>query len=216
MRKSETQPPSAVSPPTTRDALLQAGIRLFSERGYDGVAVDEIVAAAQVNKRMVYHYFVNKEGLYLEVLKLVFDRLSRLEMTTFDDTLSVTELIRRLMKLYFEFLSSNPEFVQLLAWENLHRGKFIAEHPGLLRKTPLLEQFERVVGRGIDEGTLRKGIRTKHLLISMIGLCYIYHANRYTLSESMGINLNSRSELNEGLEQATAVLLSGVLQEGKA
>jgi AcrR family transcriptional regulator len=38
-------------------------------RGCHGVAVDEIVAAARCNKRMLYHSFGDKEGLYVEVLR---------------------------------------------------------------------------------------------------------------------------------------------------
>ena len=57
--------PRPRNPVRTRSRLLAAGVKLFAARGYHGVAVDEIVAVARCNKRMLYHYFGDKEGLYV-------------------------------------------------------------------------------------------------------------------------------------------------------
>ena len=67
------------NPVRTRQRLLNAAIALFSRRGYHAVSVDEIVASARVNKRMVYHYFGSKEGLYKVVLHDVYSRLESVE-----------------------------------------------------------------------------------------------------------------------------------------
>ncbi len=52
----------------TRAALLERATREFADRGYDGARVDEIAEAAGINKRMIYAYFGDKEGLYRAVL----------------------------------------------------------------------------------------------------------------------------------------------------
>jgi AcrR family transcriptional regulator len=41
----------------------------FARKGYDRTSVQEIVAAAGVTKPVLYYYFRNKEGLYLELLR---------------------------------------------------------------------------------------------------------------------------------------------------
>ncbi|NDC63342.1 MAG: TetR/AcrR family transcriptional regulator [Planctomycetia bacterium] len=71
-RRAASQPRN---PARTRSRLLAAGVKLFAARGFHGVAVDEIVAAARCNKRMLYHYFGDKEGLYVEVLRTVYARM---------------------------------------------------------------------------------------------------------------------------------------------
>lgn len=46
-----------------RSLLLARSCKLFSERGYDAVGVQELSTAAGVSKPTLYHYFENKLGL---------------------------------------------------------------------------------------------------------------------------------------------------------
>lgn len=203
-------PKQTRDPDRTRGRLLRAAIRLFSQRGYDGVAVDQIVAAAGVNKRMVYHYFGSKDGLYSEVLSDVFNRLAALELKVVGDSGSPEETIAGILESYFAFLGDNPEFVALLSWENLHEGQFVKKHPALLTKNPVLTRLREAVREGVERGAFHPGIDVKHLLISLISLCFVYHANRFTLSQSVGLDLQSPRVLREGLAHAIDLVLNGL------
>ncbi len=55
----------------TRTALIDAGHRLFAERGFAAVPADEIVAAAGVTRGALHHHFKDKRGLF----KSVFEEL---------------------------------------------------------------------------------------------------------------------------------------------
>jgi TetR/AcrR family transcriptional regulator len=52
-----------------RERLLDAALNLFNDRGYAASSVREIVQAAGVTKPVLYYYFGNKEGLYLELMQ---------------------------------------------------------------------------------------------------------------------------------------------------
>jgi AcrR family transcriptional regulator len=52
----------------TKDAILQAALKAFSESGYDGVGLREIAQAVGVDPRMVGYYFESKEKLFEAVL----------------------------------------------------------------------------------------------------------------------------------------------------
>lgn len=205
-RKRQTR-----NPEMTRERLLVAATELFSVHGFDGISVDDIVKAARVNKRMVYHYFEDKNGLYAEVLKRVFGRLAEIELRTFADSGDPVKTIQEILRAYFKFLEENPEFVALLAWENLHKGRFIEENPKLLTKAPVLQRLEEVLREGVAQHLFRPGIKVKHLLINLIGVCFVYHANRYTLTQSVGLNLHSPKVLREGLDHAINLTLQGLL-----
>lgn len=58
------------------EKLLSVAREMFARKGYDGTSVQEIVAAAGVTKPVLYYYFRNKEGLYLELLREPFVKLS--------------------------------------------------------------------------------------------------------------------------------------------
>jgi len=58
----------AESQARTRARLLDAAARVFTARGYEGAAVDEILAAAGLSKGAFYANFPSKEALYLALL----------------------------------------------------------------------------------------------------------------------------------------------------
>src|SRR5512137_3101116 len=66
-REREKRDPSA-----TRRALLRAAAELFSERGFDGVPIEEVAARAGVNKALISYHFRGKRGLYVAILESGF------------------------------------------------------------------------------------------------------------------------------------------------
>jgi AcrR family transcriptional regulator len=57
----------------TREAILNAGRRLFGERGFAATTMDDIAEQAQVAKGAVYHHFATKEAVF----DAVFDQVAR-------------------------------------------------------------------------------------------------------------------------------------------
>ena len=51
-----------------REQLLDVGRKLFAEKGFESVSVEEIAAKAGVSKPVVYEHFGGKEGLYAVVV----------------------------------------------------------------------------------------------------------------------------------------------------
>src|SRR5438045_3326063 len=70
-RVSKAQPRRRLSgprdPERTRAVILNAAIAEFTSKGLSGARIDRIAKRAGVNKRMIYYYFGNKEGLYVAV-----------------------------------------------------------------------------------------------------------------------------------------------------
>lgn len=58
-----------ISPPSTRDRILEVAERLFAERGYNKVSLRSITAAAEANMAAVHYYFRTKEAL----LRAIFE-----------------------------------------------------------------------------------------------------------------------------------------------
>ena len=61
-------------PRDTRDRILDAASRLFSERGFDGTAVADVLAGAGVRSGSLYHFFPSKEALAEAVVARCADR----------------------------------------------------------------------------------------------------------------------------------------------
>jgi len=67
----EVRPPVIVAAPAARERLLQAGKRLFGERGYHEVSIHEITDSAGLSVGSFYLWFASKEAFYAELIELV-------------------------------------------------------------------------------------------------------------------------------------------------
>lgn len=109
----------------TKQKILKAATNQFSQKGLYGARIDEIAAEAQINKRMLYEYFGNKESLYAHVLENVYQDLNEEEDLVFSGNGDYEEALRSIIATYFRFLSNHPEFVRMLMWENLEQGSHL-------------------------------------------------------------------------------------------
>ena len=101
-------------PDRTRSRILEAALKEFSKSGFAGARVDSIVRRAKVNKRMLYHYFTDKEGLFRAVLRhKINERRVRVEsQAASNDEISIVSL-------WFQQNCQDADWVRLLAWESL-------------------------------------------------------------------------------------------------
>lgn len=102
----------------TRRAISRVADRLFLERGFENVTVDEIAAAADVGRMTVFNYFPRKEDMFFdrneEGREAVRDALRRR-----DQTISPIETLRLLAHRlvaeqtpYLEFSSGSQDFIK--------------------------------------------------------------------------------------------------------
>lgn len=67
---------------SSRDAILDAAIAIFADKGFDAASVREICAAAGTNVAAVNYHFGGKAALYREAVLRVYHATSRTEMPT--------------------------------------------------------------------------------------------------------------------------------------
>ena len=193
-KRSDTAKPQRRDPAATRRKLLTAARREFAKSGLAGARVDEIAARAGVNKQLVYHYFGDKDALYLAVLEWVYEEIRAQERKLNLEGLPPQHAIKKLIESSFDHLATHPDFIALLNDEN--RGG--AAHVRRSRKleamhSPLVSLVSSILAEGVKAGIFRKGINPVHLYISIAGLSYFYFSNTPTLSAIFGKDLSSRT-----------------------
>jgi TetR/AcrR family transcriptional regulator len=191
-RRSGGTRPQRRDPAGTRKKLLTAARREFADRGLAGARVDDIAARAGVNKQLVYHYFGDKDALYLAVLEWVYEEIREQERKLNLEGLPPEQAIRKLVASSFDHLAAHPDFIVLLNDEN--RGG--AQHVRRSRKleamhSPLVSMVSKILNQGVRTGTFRRGINPVHLYISIAGLSYFFFSNTPTLSAIFGKDLSS-------------------------
>src|SRR6187551_892332 len=73
----------ATDPDSTRQAILDAALDLFAERGFHGTAVPLVAERAGVGAGTVYRYFASKEALVNELFQFWKHELGRTLLTDF-------------------------------------------------------------------------------------------------------------------------------------
>ncbi len=73
-KAGETRPGKAKPAPVkdraaTSEKLMEAGLKVFSQRGYKGASVKEIAAESGVNVSLINRYFGGKEGLFFAIVE---------------------------------------------------------------------------------------------------------------------------------------------------
>jgi TetR/AcrR family transcriptional regulator len=179
-------------PAATRQKLLTAARREFAKSGLAGARVDEIAARAGVNKQLVYHYFGDKDALYLAVLEWVYEEIRAQKRKLNLEGLPPGQAIRKLIESSFDHLALHPDFIVLLNDENRSGARHVRAS---LRigdmHSPLVSMVSKILKQGVREGTFRKGVDPVHLYISIAGLSYFFFSNTPTLSAIFGKDLSS-------------------------
>lgn len=98
-----------------RAQLLELARKVFTERAYDDVSIDDIAAAAGISKGLLYHYFPTKRDLYVAGLRETSRELVTSVSATIDDTQPPAERVRAALDAYLEHvLAVGSSFVALM------------------------------------------------------------------------------------------------------
>jgi AcrR family transcriptional regulator len=95
-----------------RAQLLTLGRRLFAERSYEEVAVEDIAAAAGISVGLLYHYFGSKREFYLETMRDLTQRF--VELVWKDPRPPGPERLLSVMSQFVDYLEAEGPAFRLL------------------------------------------------------------------------------------------------------
>jgi AcrR family transcriptional regulator len=198
-------------PARTRARILEAAMREFARYGLGGARVDRIAERAGANKRMLYYYFGDKDGLFLAALEHAYGQIRNAEQGLLLEDRDPREALRRLVEFTWRYYLEHPEFLTLLNSENLHKGRHVRRSQRVQQMhAPLVRTLGRVLRRGERAGLFRRGIDPVQLYISIAGEGYFYLSNRYTLSRIFDRDLMSSRALASRSRHIRAMVLNAV------
>ncbi len=112
MARTEEQAQSAEG--SARRKLLAAASDLFTRKGYAATTVREIVASAGVTKPVLYYYFRNKEGIYLELMRETFSKADGLLASALEEQGTARAKLMRFFDRAFSLFLQNVEGVRIM------------------------------------------------------------------------------------------------------
>jgi AcrR family transcriptional regulator len=155
MKKKEIKDKS--SKETVRQRLLAAATDLFARKGYAATTVREIVDSARVTKPVLYYYFANKEGIYLELMRLTFSNVDYLLDFSRGQKGNTREKLLRFCDRAFSLFMQNIEAIRVMyaIYYGPHQGAPFFDFDAYHLK--FQEGIRGLVEEGIRKGEFRRG-----------------------------------------------------------
>jgi len=208
-RASPRRPAALRDPVRTRAAILDAATREFTAHGLTGARIDRIAERSRVNKRMIYHYFGDKEGLYLAVLEKTYAGIRTAEVGLKLEDRDPVDAMRELIGFTWSYFLEHPEFLSLLGTENLHRARYLRKSSRIRElHSPLVGMLSGVLERGAKAGIFRRRVDPVQLYITIAALGFFYLSNRHTLSTIFGRDLGAPENVAERGRHIVDVVLA--------
>lgn len=192
----------------TRNRLLEVATREFALHGYEGARVTRVVRAARVTARMLYHYFGDKEGLYVAVLDSVYAQIRDGERELFLSSGDASEALERFVTFTFDFFQENDIFVRLTQGENMMAGRHIKQSRMIQDMSkPLITTLDALIARGVAEGTFREHVDAMQLYVSIVAISAHHINNMHTLSAVFGFDLSAEDWIRARRAHAVSMVL---------
>jgi AcrR family transcriptional regulator len=155
-----TAPPSAVTAPplsrrerrqrSTRQAIFDAAIQMFSEQGFDAPTIDQIAAAADIGKGTFYNYFASKEEILVTFMVEVEARVGKRLARFAEAPGPLEKILREYMRYQFRLKRPYYAFVQVFLATLILHGPQMQSHIIRMQKyvdPPLHALFNRLKER---------------------------------------------------------------------
>jgi AcrR family transcriptional regulator len=137
---------------TKRNEILEAASRVFAERDFHQVLIDDVAASARVGKGTIYRYFDTKEDLYFSTILYGFDALFEGLESSLSAESSPVARLERIAGEVIAYFSARGYLATLL-----HDERRFERRDGELRKRR--DVVQRLVTECLIEGIERRELK---------------------------------------------------------
>ena len=196
----------------TKQKILNAAIKEFTQKGLDGGRINTIAKLSGANKYMIYYHYGNKEKLFIAVVEHLYVSFKETEKLLDLNNLDPKASLQKLVEFTWHYYLQNPDFLTIVNNQNLHKAKHLKKSE-IARNMhgQSVDRIASILDEGIKKGIFREDVNPQQLHLTIAGICYYYIANRHTLSYLLDDNLLSPENLEERLDFNIKTIMRMVL-----
>jgi AcrR family transcriptional regulator len=157
-----------------REALLEAAVELFQQRGIRGAKLEDICARADVSSRTFFNHFETREHLYTAIAEQRASQAAAVFDAAAEDPRPVGERLPELFGRLADYLSDRPLYRELVAEMLRIRTEGGSE---VVRSGSLGRAAQHFIARGVARGEITDRVRPEVLADLMLGAINIALAN---------------------------------------
>jgi AcrR family transcriptional regulator len=183
----------------TRGKILEAALRVFSDRGFAAAGTREIANQAGVNQGLITYHFKSKDILWREAANRIF---SEARATVVEEVLRNADadqrtLQKNMVKAYVRFVARRPELLRFMVEE----GKRPSERVRWLVDTHLKPMYQNFPFASSGDESLKP-----HVFYAMTGAAALMFAVRPVCRRLTGIDPRKKEVI-----EAHAEFIAGLL-----
>lgn len=195
----------------SKKEIYQAALIEFGTYGYNKVTVDSICSTHHISKGMMYHYYVNKDDLFLLCVKNTFSDLKNyIEQQNFVLTKDVFENIKNYFMIREYYFQDHPLQKRVFESAVLRTPKHLSEQIQILR-TPLKKMNRDFLSKITAQMKLRSNLDAEKVMRYLEGIEYHF----WTVAEQYEPKIKEYDihTMLKTAEELLDMILFGVLKE---
>lgn len=140
---------------------------LFSERGLDGVSMNDIATTSGIPRATLYYHFDGKQAVFAYMCSVLFDDFEAAVSTALADPGTAADRLSRVIRAQIDVYAANPMALQALQ-PDLSRA---ARHPEMFKRAEqaYVVPVARLLQEGAVDGSLRPVSQPRVLAAAILG-----------------------------------------------
>ncbi len=139
------------SPNEKYQRIIDAAVRVFSQKGFYNAKVSDVAKAAEVADGTIYLYFKNKDDLLVSIFESSMDYFFQQAKDRMEEGLDPREKLRRFVELHLDAVQKNQSLAQVLQIELRSSTRFMKEY-----KAEKFFQYLKLIEEIILEGQAKE------------------------------------------------------------
>lgn len=151
-----------------REYIVDAAEKLFFQKGYDKVSMNDIALEVGMSRATLYLYFKNKEVIYQAIVLRAARVMDKMFKKSLDSEKKAIDKLKDLGKAYFDFYREFPDYYDAYIYFRSQRfsvydREYMSEIMNLSKES--IEIACKLAMEGIEDGSMRKDLNPLEIAI---------------------------------------------------
>jgi AcrR family transcriptional regulator len=188
---------------TTKKAILQAAIQLFSEKGYENTSIEQLAKVAGIGKGTVYGYFATKRDILYAFCE---DELEYIHQQLGGNSNQADPILEQLLTFFmaeFQYITQNPEFGRLFMQEMIFPRSNVQQG----QQDKAVQDYLAIIVPIITQAQKRGELRAE---LDPIDICGHFYALYLILVHSYYVKMTPHGQAETTLRRLFTQVIEGL------
>ncbi|MCK6597745.1 MAG: TetR family transcriptional regulator [Bdellovibrionaceae bacterium] len=203
---------------STRELIKAKALKLFAEKGIDGVSVREIAKETGQNISQISYYFESKEGLYRTIIKdhsqVISQKIHDVILNLKDEKLTPSHFeaeMKKFIAIFVDMRLQNPHISRIMQRETLDGMPFVKDiHNETIK--PLVGLIESIMEKSQKMNIVKKDVPVRVFFILLTESIWGFMAKKECKWDLMAKTCNFPKDRDLFIENVYNIFFKGILK----